>query len=131
MTHQEWKWYAGRNEETFSEGPFDTREQAIAELDGYAGFVLLARKVPLRLSQFFHADTFLENAEDSAYDMANEDGDPLFDISSDQQADLEARVRAAIEAWQYAHGLTFEPWSFTGTKNLERINADDWVEVNG
>lgn len=121
----EWKWYAGSNEETFSEGPFDTREQAISALDGYGGYVILARRVPQRLSQFFDADTFLENAEDSACDMANEDGDPLFDISSDQQADLEARVRAAIEAWQYAHGLTFEPWSFTGTKNLERVEGDE------
>ena len=118
---QEWKWYSGSNEETFSDGPFDTREQAIDALDGYGGYIVLARKVPQRLSQFFHADTFLENAEDSAYDMANEDGDPLFDISSDQQADLEARVRAAIEAWQYAHNLTFMPWAFNGTKNLERI----------
>jgi len=34
MTHQEWKWYSGSNDEEFSNGPFDTREQAIAELDG-------------------------------------------------------------------------------------------------
>lgn len=121
MTEQEWKWYSGSNEETFEYGPFDTREQAIAELDGYGGYIVLARKVPLRLSGYFDADTFLENAEDSAYDMANENGDPVFDISSDQQADLEARIRAAIEAWQYAHNLTFMPWAFSGTKNLERI----------
>jgi hypothetical protein len=128
---QEWKWFSGSNEEEFSDGPFDTREQAIAALDGYAGFVMLARKVPLRLSGYFDADRFLEGAEDSAYDMANsaydmanEDGDPVFDISSDQQADLEARVRAAIEAWQYAHNLTFMPWAFNGTKNLERIEGD-------
>jgi hypothetical protein len=118
---QEWKWYSGSNEEEFSDGPFDTREQAIAALDGYAGFVVLARKVPLRLSGYFDADTFLENAEDAAHDACNEDGDPVFDISSDQQEDLQARIRAAIEAWQYAHNLTFMPWAFNGTKNLERI----------
>ena len=131
MTEQEWKWYAGSNEETFEYGPFDTREQAIAELDGYGGYVIMARRVSLRLSKYFDADTFLENAEDRSCDMANEDGDPVFDIDSDHKADLEARVRAAIEVWQYANGLTFIPWAFSGTKNLERVNADDWVEVNG
>lgn len=125
MTYQEWKWYAGSNEEEFQHGPFDTREQAIAELDGYGGYIVLARKVPVRLSGYFDADTFLENAEDSAYDMANEDGDPVFDISKDQQEDLQARIRAAIDAWQYAHNLTFMPWAFNGTKNLERVEGDE------
>lgn len=128
--HQEWKWYSGSNEETFEYGPFDTREQAIAELDGEGGYVIMARKVPLRLSGYFDADTLLENAEDAAHDACNEDGDPVFDIDSDHKADLEARVRAAIEVWQYAHNLTFVPWAFTGTKNLESIE-EDRVEVDG
>lgn len=131
MTYQEWKWYAGSNEEEFQHGPFDTREQAIAELDGYGGYIVLARKVPLRLSDYFRADGFLENAEDAAYDLANEGGDPVFDVSAYQQENLQICVRAAIDAWQYAHSLTFIPWAFNGTKNLERINSDDWVEVNG
>ena len=117
----EWKWYSGTNDENFSNGPFDTREQAVAELDGYGGYVVLARKVPLRLSEYFDVDTLLENAEDVAYDLCNEDGDPLFDVSKEQSKDLQARIRAAIDAWQYAHNLTFVPWAFTGTKNLERI----------
>lgn len=121
---QEWKWYSGSNEEEFGNGPFDTREQAIAELDGYDGFVMLARKVPLRLSGYFDVETLLESAEDATYDMANYDGDPIFDVSKDQQEDLQARVRAAIEAWQYAHNLTFVPWAFTESKNLERIEGD-------
>ena len=121
MNEQEWKWYSGPDGETFTSGPFNTREQAIAELDGEGGYVILARKVPLRLSGYFDVDTFLEQAEESAYDMANEDGDPLFDVTKDQQEDLQARVRTAIEAWQYAHGLTFMPWSFSETKNLEKI----------
>jgi hypothetical protein len=117
----EWKWYSGPNDEAYTNGPFDTREQAVAELDGLGGYVIMARKVPLKLSDSFDADVFLESAEDSASDLANEDGDPLFDITSYQQADLEARVRAAIDAWQYAHNLTFVPWAFTETRHGERI----------
>lgn len=124
--HQEWKWYSGSNEEEFSGGPFDTRHQAIAELDGYGGYIVLARKVPLRLSGYFDVDAFLESAEEAAYDLCNENGDPVFDVSKEQSEDLQARIRAAIEAWQYAHSLTFVPWAFTGTKNLERI--PEWLE---
>lgn len=117
----EFKWYSGPDDEMYSNGPFDTRDQAVAALDGYGGYVIMARKVPLRLSHHFDAGNFLEQAEEAVWDMANEDGDPLFDITSDQQADLEARVRAAIEAWQYAHNLTFLPWAFTETKGLEKV----------
>lgn len=123
--HLEWKWYSGSNEEQFSGGPFDTREEAIADLDGYGGYIVLARKVPLRLSGYFDVDTFLEQAEEAAYDLCNESGDTLFDLSKEQSEDLQARIRTAIEAWQYAHNLTFVPWAFTGSKNLERIPEDE------
>ncbi len=117
----EWKWYSGPDQETFTGGPFNTREQAIAELDGEGGYVILARKVPVRLSGYFDASDFLERAEEAAYEMANESGDPIFDPTKDQIDGLQYCVRSAIEAWQHAHNLTFIPWAFTETKNLERI----------
>lgn len=120
---QEWKWYSGADGSSYENGPCNTREQAIAELDGEGGYVVMARKVPLRLSQHFDTQSFLESAEETAYDMANESGDPLFDVTKEQQDDLQARVRAAIEAWQYAHNLTFMPWTFSETKHEERIKA--------
>ena len=119
--HLEWKWYSGSDQEQFSGGPFDTREQAIADLDGCGGYIVLARKVPLRLSGYFDIDAFMESAEEAAYELCNENGDPLFDVSKEQSEDLQARIRAAIEAWQYAHNLTFVPWAFTESKNLERV----------
>lgn len=122
--HHEWKWYSSRGEENFSGGPFDTREEAISELEGYGGYIVLARRVPLRLSECFDVDTLLESAEDVSCDLGNENGDPLFDVSKDKSEDLQARIRAAIDAWQYAHGLTFMPWMFNGTKNLERIEGE-------
>lgn len=121
----EWKWYSGSDQEAFTDGPFDTREQAIAELDGHGGYVIMARKFPLRLSKYFDAAGFLEDAEEAVYDLCNEDGDPIFDISNNQHADLEARVRATIEAWQDESGLTFIPWGFSGVKGLERIQGDE------
>ena len=116
-----WKWYSGPNDEAYTNGPFDTREQAVAELDGLGGYVIMARKVPLKLSDSFNVDEFLEDAEDSASDLANEDGDPIFDVQIRHKADLETRVRAAIDAWQSEHNLTFVPWVFTETRHGERI----------
>ena len=122
---QEWKWYSGHNDENFSNGPFDTKEQAIAELDGYGGYVIMARKVPLRLSGYFDVDQLLEGAEESVYDQCNDNGDPIFDVTEDQSADLQARILAEIEAWQDAHNLTFMPWAFSQTNAVERIEKDE------
>ena len=121
MTDENWKWYSGSDDETFTNGPFDFRDDAIEALDGYGGYVIEARKDDLRLSSHFSADDFIEAAEEAVYDMANEDGDPIFDVPSDKQADLQLRVRAAIDAWQDAHGLMFVPWLFSGQRNLEHI----------
>lgn len=123
MTDNDWKWYSGSNDEEFHNGPFDTREEAVDALDGYGGFVIEARKDDLRLSSYFHAETLLEGAEEDAYDLSDE-GDLIFDISDDQECDLQARVRAAIDTWQDAHGLRFVPFLFTASRNEERIEEN-------
>lgn len=124
MTQPDWKWYAGSNEEEFHSGPFDTREEAVYALDGEGGFIIEAHKHLESLASYFDAHRFLEDAEDSAYDMANPDGGPLFDATGAQIIDLEKRVREAIDQWQESHNLVFEPWAFFGTRNLERINGE-------
>ena len=124
MTEHDWKWYSGSNDEEFCHGPFDTRDEAVDALDGYGGFVIEARKDDLRLSAQFSVEAFFEAAEESVYDLSNE-GDPIFDASSDQERDLQARVRAAIDAWQDAHGLKFVPWCFAASRNEERIEPDE------
>lgn len=117
----DWKWYSGPDSEEFTNGPFATREEAVKELDGEVGYVILARKAPLRLSQFFNGMEFMETAEEAAYELANESGDPVFDLTKDQIDGLQYCVRSAIEKWQNAHRLTFVPWTFTETKELEKI----------
>ena len=117
-----WQWWSSTDEENY-DGPFKTREAAIAELDGECGWVCEAHQSPLRLADFIDTDLILEGAEDSACDMSNEHGDPIFDVTGDQRGDLEARIKRACDEWQDAHGLRFIPWSFTEMRNKERVNV--------
>lgn len=124
MTQPDWKWYAGSNEEEFHSGPFDTREEAIIALDGYGGFIIEARKLPLALSSCFDAVRFFDEAEESVYELANPEGELLFEATDTQIEDLEKRVRKTIDQWQDEHNLVFFPWFFSQSRNLERINGE-------
>lgn len=125
----DWAWYAGYNDEEYCIGPLPTRDCAIDEarsdgLDGGDGFFITeARKDPLRLSREFSADWLLNQAEDNVCDFANESGDPIFEVTTEQEKDLEFVVRAAIDRWQKRHDLTFVPWVFTQTRNEEFIET--------
>jgi len=124
MTQPDWKWYARSNEEEFHSGPFDTREEAINALDGSWGFIIEAHKRPLALSSYFDATRFLEDAEESACDLANHDGELLFEATSTQIEDLEERVRKAIDQWQESHNMVFISWYFSQSRNLEIIDSE-------
>lgn len=115
--HTDAPWWWGRNDERFT-GPFRTRDEAISEArhdDLHMGFYIVQAELhdPLRLSDCFEADRFVEMAEDDVYDMRDhESDDAIFDIGEIAMEDLQATVRAAIGAWQEKHGLIFNPWAF-------------------
>lgn len=128
MSDTEWMWWAGSNDECFSIGPVSDREGAIAEgRDAWSGdgFYIVEAKKPenLKLSAYFDADTFVENADENAWeDHGNPDGgDPIFDITNSQRADLLVSVRAAIDTWQDRHSLKFQGWCFSAQRNDEFI----------
>lgn len=126
LTEPDWKWYVGYHEEEYSSGPYETRAEAvqIAKEEYEGGWIIEAYKRPESLARYFNANNFLEHAEEAAYDLANESGDPIFDPTGPQIDDLETRVRATIEKWQADHKLEFIPWTFTGQRNLERIDGE-------
>ena len=124
MTQPDWKWYAGSNDEEFHSGPFDTREEAIDALDGGRGFIIEAHKRPQALSSYFDATRFIEDAEESVYELTNPDGEPLFEATSTQIDDLEKRVREAIDQWQEAHNLVFISGFFSQSRNLEILDGE-------
>lgn len=127
MTNEpDWKWYAGSSEGVFEYGPFDTREDAIDAalcegLDAFC-FVIEAYKIPLKLSGYVHAVNILEHADACAEEFSNESGDAIFEVSSAQQADLDASLKATVDAWQARHGVVFMPCVFTRSRNEELVD---------
>jgi len=120
-----WEWWSGYDGEHYN-GPFGSRAQAIAELDGDDGYIVEARQDPVMLSYFVDAESLIDAANEGAVDcrMTNEDGDPIFDPSVDDLADLQARLKSACDEWQAVRGLVFVPWAFTEMRNKERVAAE-------
>lgn len=130
MQSGEWAWWAGSNDENYSEGPFDTREEAIAALDGYGGYICEAKQTPLRLSEWVGLDRLLETAEDNFADSdrcSECDADSVFKVTPDQEKDLTAILKESIDAWQNAHVLVFTCYTFSHQRNLEGIPEDEPV----
>jgi hypothetical protein len=126
-TENGWLWFSGRDDENFP-GTHNTRDQAIAELDGFGGYIVEARQDPLRLADCIDASLIMEGAEDDAEQYSNEYGDPIFVCAADQLDDLQARLKIACDEWQSAHGLVFTPYAFTATRNHENIAPDAEVK---
>ncbi len=126
MSETNWKWYVGYSEEEFTSGPYDTRDEAvqIARDEYEGGWIIEAHKSPLSLAAHFDVEDFLERAEEEVCEYSNPDGETIFDVTELQRNDLKLRVMQTIEQWQIDHNLKFEPWVFTGQRNLEFINGE-------
>jgi hypothetical protein len=140
----EWAWYASYDGgENMQIGPCETREIALDELrqdgggdhidnDGVwrcRGVVMECRENNVDLARFFDTERWLEDAGERMDDNdcgGDEDGErhPLLEISDEQQADLEASVRAAIRDWQKRHGLKLRSYWFMETRNSEDISIE-------
>jgi hypothetical protein len=124
-----WSWWVGDSDERFHT-ECKTRDEAVelARSEG-GGYIVEARKPePPKLSYYFDHYDFIEMAEDRAYeDHGDPDGDAgVFDKVTDEQSkDLEVMVRAAMDAWQEKHGLTFVSYNFQDMRNDEYIRGDN------
>lgn len=137
----EWAWWAGRDDEFFTVGPCTSREEAISaavrdgccedRADDGEGFVnriylVEAQNAPLRLADFIDVEQMIERADEDigesdrvSYEFGDEP--PYFDPTPEQTADLTQRVKAAVEAWQDAHGITVTTCTFSATRNREFV----------
>lgn len=123
-TLNKWQWYVGHDEEVYTSGPYDTRDEAayIAREEYGGGHIVEAKRCALELSKEFGVGDFLERIDEAHYDFQNENGDPVFDISTEAQSRLEICVRATITQWQKDEALTFVPGAFSAQRN------EEWIE---
>lgn len=122
---ENWSWWVSRDDERYHT-ECETRAKAVQIAQDHGGGYIVEAQKPssIKLSGYFCVEEFLEGAEEDA--MTNH-GDPESDmpvfgaVGADQEKDLQAMVRAAIDAWQEKHGLVFRGWAFSATRNFEYI----------
>ncbi|MGT2513445.1 hypothetical protein ACVOMT_03570 [Sphingomonas panni] len=117
-----WEWWSGPSDEWYSHGPFATREEAVAALDGDAGYVTQAHPpAPIRLSaEQLLEDQYFENNDDFDFDHAEPDrrGDAAAIASAD------AELQILLDRWCDRAAHTFERGNlFGGTRNGEHVEA--------
>lgn len=129
LTAAKTAWYASDNQEVWTHGPYETRDEAeLAAFQNELPMVCEATIRPVRLSKVFEAEVFLERADEVYSEMMNEDGDSFFDFTEDAVADLQNSVRAAIDEWQVRHQLSPEPFMFEWASDGEQAA---WTEPFG
>lgn len=129
MNNEVWSWWVGNCEERYHT-ECATRDEALQiARDEYEGAWITEAMKPanIRLSDYFFASTFVEHAEDCAYD---DHGDPegdqvVFEWSAEQTNDLQEMVRLTIDAWQAKHNLVFTGFAFLAQRNTEFIPAGE------
>lgn len=120
-------WWAGSNDEWFTEGPFDTREEALAEGRAYAEdhelegfFIAEARTQEIRFSaKRLIEDQYMELEDAFDFDNGNEPDR----LKGAEEADAE--LQALLDAWCEKHKGTFvQPGVFASCKT-------EWISVEG
>lgn len=121
-----YQWWAGSSEEHYTEGPFNTRAEAIEAGEevfyGDDGFYIIEASLQdLKLSWYFEARDFIQEVEENRCDDLRYDDETVFETTNQQECDLEEMVRATIDAWQIKHGLHFGGKAFINERNKEFV----------
>ena len=122
---EKWSWWVGKDDERYTTECVSHDEAVMIAREEYEGAWIIEAKKPenILLSAYFDVSRFIEDAEENAYDdHADEEGDsPVFDVTPEHITDLQAMVKAAIDEWQSKHGLVFQGFKFSASRNGEWI----------
>ncbi|WP_341207252.1 hypothetical protein [uncultured Sphingomonas sp.] len=118
-----WQWWSGANDEWYTNGPFATREEAVAALDGDGGYVIEA-KHPDPVS--FSASALIEAQylEDNDY-FDFDHSEPDRKGPADKIAAADAELQTMLDDWCSRHADTFVRGNLFGEqRNGDRIEAN-------
>ena len=107
----DWKWFAGQDEEIYQLGPFDSREEALEA--GKAEWwdnvhIVEAQLRFLDLADAIDAEDIIErwfDDDDSMTGPIDMEGEPIFDLTSEQEQELSRDLIAAARRFGTRHGL--------------------------
>lgn len=121
------KWYygQGKHPEEYA-GPFDSREDAIAEgttmASGYHDYIIITEAEHAYLqTDVFDADDILENIYSANEDFYDPTGElPIVDATPEMLRDLENRVAQVISEWVACYNLG-RCFPFDGLQTEEEV----------
>lgn len=138
-TQTGWSWWTSQDAETYTEGPFASRAEAVEAGMNYCMgehvdergtrmlrfYITEARQAPLNLGDWIDVDDIIQRAEEQLSESdrtaAECDEGPFFDYPGETFADLEARIKQACTDWQAAHSLIFTCKTFSASRSEETI----------
>lgn len=116
----DWAWWAGQTAEWYANGPFRTRDQAIAALDGDGGHIVEARfadPVHFDAQQLIEAQ-YLESNDAFDYDA----GEPDRKGPGDRIAAADSELQQLLDLWCAKWAGTFARGNmFAETRHKEQI----------
>jgi hypothetical protein len=132
------KWTCSTNEEHWSSGEyFDTREEALAYgmsafaaehgiRDGGNVWIGQVKEItPADLAgQGADAWRVIENLDEALFELVGDECDHELDVSKEAEADLDARLEAAIRDWMIAHDIKPKSWT------LEHVERHVWKQCD-
>jgi len=122
MTKDNWQWWSGTDDEYFTNGPFDTRKEAIEALDGEGGHIIEAERYPIKFSakrlierQYLDCDDYFSGEYAEAARAGSED----FVAAAD------AELQEFLDLWTVKWAASFvQPEMFCRQRNAEYIPED-------
>lgn len=119
----DWNWYAGRDEETFSVGPCADREEAIQQGKDYFdedGFFIVEATKAVWAPPV--ADRIITDMLENSDDLFSEDY-PELTGTVEQQMLAESELQRLLDEWmdKYRDIIFPTPWAFAASRNAEYI----------
>jgi hypothetical protein len=124
MSDGNFKWWmaVGTQDPDFYHGPYDSKEEAIAQAHAEEGkdrgFTIVEADKAKPTSDIFTADSIFEMYEEHNIECWGEDGAD-FEVTREAEIELEKMLTAALESWFDKFRTRPTPWSFGEQRNKE------------
>lgn len=124
MSEAGWKWFAGSNDEHYTVGPCETRDEALmlaGDEDWDVIYLVEARQDPVDMSKMIDGPDIYERWLEDDEELFDEDGRCCVDVKEHQLKDLSEMLVMAVRHWQAKHAIAPVKYLFSATRNYEEI----------